>query len=249
MLVDALSGSGTAEAQAALATIAAAPAAPSALRLYAVQYLGLQHAPAPAGVAGVRALLDDRNHELAQAAVLALGACARTLRPTAPDCARAIVAELHARIDRAPDAQSRQDLVVALGNAGDPSSLPTLRGIIEAKEKTGSSSRTMAIEALRFIQDPAVDALLGTLLGRTNDTSTRFAALSAIRFRDVGPFAAQLAEVARRDPAEHIRRAAIDLLGSRLGTLPTLRPLLEEVARSDPDRRNRETAERYLGRG
>ena len=244
LLVDALSGAGTAEAQAALAAIAAEPAADLTLRLSAVQYLGLQRSPTPAAAAGLRALLDD--HELSQAALLALGACARGLRPTAPDKTRELVGELHTRLARASDVKSRQDLVVALGNAGDPSSLPALRALIDEK---GGASRTSAIEALRFIADPTVDPLLGSLLGRTGDTSTRFAAISAIRFRDVGPFAVQLAEVARHDRVETIRRAAIDLLGSHLADLPALRPLLEEVAHGDPARTNREVAERYLARG
>jgi hypothetical protein len=252
VLVDALSGAGTDQAQAALAAIAADPAAGPTLRMYAIQYLGLQRSPAPAGVAGLRALLDDRNHDLAETALLALGACAHNLRATAPDRTRELVGALHTRLARATDPKTRQDLVVALGNAGDPSSLPVLRALIEnkdAKGDKGDAARTSAIEALRFISDPAVDPLLGGLLGRAGDTSARFAAISAIRFRDVGPFTAQLAEVARHDPAEHIRRAAIDLLGSHVGDLPTLLPLLEELAHSDPDSRNRELAARYLTRG
>jgi hypothetical protein len=244
LLVDALSGAGTAEAQAALAAIAAEPAADRTLRLSAIQYLGLQPSPTPAAVAGLRALLDD--HELGQAALLALGACAHGLRPTAPDKTRELVGELHTRLARASDVKSRQDLVVALGNAGDPSSLPALRALIDEK---GGALRPPAIEALRFIADPNVDPLLGSLLGRTGDTSARFAAISAIRFRGVGPFAVQLAEVARHDPVETIRRAAIDLLGSHLSDLPALRPLLEEVAHGDPARSNREVAEGYLARG
>jgi HEAT repeat protein len=243
-LVDALSGSGIAEAQAALAAIAAEPAVDPTLRLSAIQYLGLQPSPTPAAVAGLRALLDD--HDLSQAALLALGACARGLRPTAPDKTKELVGELQTRLARASDVKSRQDLVVALGNAGDPSSLPALRALIDEK---GAALRTPAIEALRFIADPAVDPLLGSLLGRPGDTSTRFAAISAIRFRDVGPFAVQLAEVARHDPIETVRRAAIDLLGSHLGDLPALRPLLEEVAHGDPARSNRDVAAGYLARG
>jgi HEAT repeat protein len=249
VLVDALSTAGTDEAQAALAAIAGDPGVSPTLRTYAIQYLGLQRSPAPAAVTGLRALLDDRNHDLAQSALLALGACARSLRATAPDRTRELVGELHTRLGRATDAKSRQDLVVALGNAGDPSSLPVLRGLIESKDDKGDSARTPAIEALRLIADPAVDPLLGALLGRAGDTSARFAAISAIRFRDVGPFTAQLAEVARHDPAVHVRRAAIDLLGSHLRDLPTLLPLLEELAHGDPDPRNRELATRYLGRG
>jgi hypothetical protein len=246
LLVDALSAAGTDPAQAALAGVAGDPGARAALRRYAIQYLGLQRSPAPAAVAGLRALIDDRDPELAQAALLALGACAHGLRATAPERTRAIVAELLARLGRAPAVQSRQDVVVALGNAGDPSSLPALRAFIQ---DASSALREPAIQALRFIDDPAVDTLLGSLLGRTGDSDTRFAAISAIRFRDVGPFTAQLADIARHDPVRHLRGAAIDLLGSHIGDLPALRPLLEEVAHRDPEPRNRELAARYLARG
>jgi hypothetical protein len=246
LLVDALSTANTEPAQAALAAVAADPNARAKLRMYAVQYLGLQRSPAPAAVAALRTLMDDRDPERAQAATLAFGACARSLRATAPDRTRDMVAELLARLGRATGVTSRQDLVVALGNAGDRGSLPALRGFIQ---ETGGALRPPAIEALRFIQDPAVDSLLGSLLGSKSDSSARFAVISAIRFRDVGPFTVQLADIARHDPVKNLRSAAIDLLGSRLGDLPALRPLLEEVAHNDPERQNRELAARYLARG
>jgi hypothetical protein len=252
LVVDASSAAATSEAQAALAAVATNAAARPKLRQYAIQYLGLQPVPAPAAVAALRSLLDDPDPDLAQGALLALGACARSLRATAPERTREIIGELHARLGRAAGGKPRQDLVVALGNAGDPSSLPVLRGLIESKgapAQQGDVARTLAVEALRFIDDPAVDSLLGSLLGAASDSSTRFAVIAAIRFRDVGPFTAQLAEVARHDKVENIRRAAIDLLGSRLGDLPALRPLLEEVAHSDPQPRNRALAARYLARG
>jgi hypothetical protein len=67
-----------------------------------------------------------------------------------------------------------------------------------------------------------------------------------VRFRDVGPFAAALAEVARHDPAPTVRNAAISLLGDRLTALPTLRTVLEDVRAHDPVAGNRALAGRYL---
>ena len=249
VLIDALSGAGTPEAQRALATLALAPTARPSLRLEAIQYLALQSAPVKEAVAALRTLLDQpntgREPELARRALFAFGATAHNLRPTAPARAREVAAELEARLGRAKSLDAKQDLIVAIGNAGDPGSLPTLRAFVAEK---ASPLRTTAIEALRFIPDPSVDALLGELLGRGHDTSTRFTALAAIRFRDVGPFALQLADVVRHDPIEHVRRAAIDLLGSHLAHLPTLRPLLEEVAQKDPAPHNRELAATYIAR-
>jgi hypothetical protein len=249
VLIDALSGAGTPEAQRALAALALAPTARPALRLEAIQYLGLQSAPVKEAVAALRTLLDHggtgADAELAHRALFAFGATAHNLRATAPARAREVAAELEARLGRATTLDAKQDLIVAMGNAGDSGSLPALRAFVTEK---ASPLRTTAIEALRFIPDPAVDSLLGELLGRGHDTSTRFTALAAIRFRDVGPFAVQLADVVRHDPIEHVRRAAIDLLGGHLAHLPTLRPLLEEVAQKDPALHNRELAATYIAR-
>jgi len=247
VLIDALSGAGTPEAQRALAALALAPKARPAMRLEAIQYLGLQSAPVKEAVAALRTLLDqaEADPEVARRALFAFGATAHNLRATDPARAREVAAELEHRLGRATSLDAKQDLIVAMGNAGDPSSLPALRSF--ATEK-GSPLRTTAIEALRLIPDPSVDSLLGELLGRGHDTSTRFTALAAIRYRDVGPFAVQLADVVRHDPIEHVRRAAIDLLGSHLAHLPTLRPLLEEAAQKDPVPHNRELAATYLAR-
>jgi hypothetical protein len=72
--------------------------------------------------------------------------------------------------------------------------------------------------------------------------------LAVVRFRDLGPHARAIADVARTDPAPAVRSAAIALLGDRLATLPTLRPVLDEIRARDAEARNRELAARYLDR-
>ena len=47
------------------------------------------------------------------------------------------------------------------------------------------------------------------------------------------PHASALAAVARRDPSNAVRKAALSLLGDRLSVLPTLRPIVEQIRASD----------------
>jgi len=171
------------------------------------------------------------------------------LRASAPARARQITEELTKRFDGVgygkglPKGNDRMELVIALGNSGSPEALPLLRRLSTGGELR---ERTQAIEALRFIDDPGVDPLLLQVLDGAKEESVRMAVISAVRFRSIGPFAGALAEVARRDPEPTVRSAVVALLGDRLRTLPTLRPVLEEVERKDSAAKNRELAGRYL---
>ena len=79
-----------------------------------------------------------------------------------------------------------------------PRRSPALRRIIENPKEP---VRASAVQALRFIDDPAVDPLLTTIIKQKTDESVRLAAISAVRVRQVGPFTMTLADVARGDPA------------------------------------------------
>jgi hypothetical protein len=247
LVVDALSLSRTPASQTALGAVAKDPAAPHVARSYAIQYLAQQDALPEPAVAAIAGLLDDPDRELRQMSRLTYGACARGLRATAPARAARITGELLTRLERAAEgterADDRADFIVALGNAGDPAALPELRKIAEAG---ALRDRTQAIESLRFIDDPGVNPFLTALIRGSREEPIRLAVISAVRFRDVGPFAAALADVARKDPAPSVRNAAVSLLGDRLRALPTLRPILEEVQSHDEVAKNRELAARYL---
>jgi len=244
LLVDALLLAGTPAAHAALGAVAKDAAAGALPRQYAIQYIGQLDEPAAPVVAALRGLLDDGDAKLRQISRLAYGACARKLRTTAPARKDAIVAELLRRFGAEKDEGLRADLVVALGNAGDVAAFSVLRGLAD-----GGSPRLRgrAIGALRFLDDPAVDPLILSLLGNAADENVRLSAIGAIRYREVGPFTIALADVAKTDKVETVRQAAVDLLGSRLRQLPALRPVLEYARAKDPAPRIRELAARHLG--
>lgn len=245
IVVDALSLARTTASQAALAAIAGDAAAPVRPRGSAIQYLAQQDAPPGDVVNAVAALLDDRAPDLRQMARLTYGAFARSLRPTAPDRSRRIIDDLLARLARATTAAERSELVVAIGNAGAVAALPVLRRVAESGT---ARERAQAVEALRFVDDPSVDSFLIELLRASSDVPVRLAVIGAVRFREVGPFARVLADVAQHDPTASIRSAALSVLGDRMTTLRTLQPVLEDIRNRDGAASNRELAARYLDR-
>jgi hypothetical protein len=225
LLVDALSLAATPATARALAQVSTDVAAPPRARGQAIQYLALQPEPAEEVVVAVASLLDDGDVRLRQLARSTYGACARSLRSSDPVRARRIVDDLQARLGRAGAGEQR-DFLNALGNAGDPASLPLLRRLIEQAER---HLRPEAVAALRGIDHPEVDPLLVDLL-RAPEPAVRLAAIRAIRARAIGPFAAALVEVARQDASEVVRNGATTLLRDRASQLPTLRPVVQALA-------------------
>jgi HEAT repeat protein len=132
---------------------------------------------------------------------------------------------------------------VALGNAGDPQSLPLLSTLSDSDDLR---LRTRAVEALRFIDDPSIDPLLEKLLTQTAQPPVQLAALRALRFRDIGPLSLKLAELAQKDPTVAVRKTAIELLGSHSSELPALRSVLLDISTADADATNRAIALGYL---
>jgi len=243
IIVDALSLAQVPASQRALAAVARDTAVAAATRGYAVQYIGHQQQPSPDVVAALATLLDEPDPALRQMARFSYGICAYKLRATEPARTRQIVEDLLRRLAATRPGADQTEYVVALGNAGDVAALEPLRRLIDSGEP---SLRPRAVEALRFIDDSTVDPWLLALLTRTNNEPVRLAAIAAIRPRAVGPFAVALAEMARNDPGAGVRGAAIALLGDRLTVLPTARPVLEDVRKSDAISTNRAMAARYL---
>jgi hypothetical protein len=245
LVLDALSLAATPAAATALGAVGKDAGVAMPLRQYAVQYISHQPGLSEEAVASVAALLDDRDPQLRQMARLTYGACAAILRPTAPARGRQIGDDLIARLGSAAAGSPDQlDFLMAIANAGDAQALPVLRPLLGDAQPL--RVHAAAVEALRAIDAPDVDPLLTAQLGSKQPPSVRLAAIRAIRARQVGPFAAALADVARKDPDPQIRNAAVALLGDRMAALPTLRPILEEVRKTDGAPKNRELANRYL---
>ena len=237
-LIGAMGEAGTPAAQRALGELLATPTLGEEPRTHVAVALGLTAAPTRDTL---RALDDAASGtgDLASTATLAQGNASLRMHDDDPQAAAAQVDALLARLARASDDEERALVLRALGNTGDPRILDALTQALA----TGSITvRIAATEALRLVPGSAADQLL---LARCADASglVRAAAVFAITDRDLGPFAAALARMARRDPDVGVRRAIVDLAAARLDEL---RAVVEQVAANDADPELRTIAKSVL---
>ena len=237
-LIGAMGEAGTPAAQHALGELLSTPTLGEEPRTHVAVALGLTAAPTRDTL---RALDDAASGtgDLASTATLAQGNASLRMHDDDPQAAAAQVDALLARLARASDDEERALVLRALGNTGDPRILDALTQALA----TGSITvRIAATEALRLVPGSAADQLL---LARCADTSglVRGAAVFAITDRDLGPFAAALARMARRDPDVGVRRAIVDLAAARLDEL---RAVVEQVAANDADPELRTIAKSVL---
>ena len=239
--LDAFTLAGTLATQNALAHVAGDEHFAPILREYAIRYLGHQQVATPESLAALRKLIDDANPQRRQMARFAYGTLA-TRSSQQPERAREIVSDLLAREALANNESERSDLYLALGNTASADALPVLKRA--AAENHGRLQLT-AIEALGRIADPAVVEIMQTYLGH-RDEAVRIAAINGVQRRELGPFFPALVELAKHDKSIEVRGAAIELLGSQLGQVPSLRTALADVAKNDPEPKVREAAARQL---
>jgi len=237
-LIGAMGEAGTPAAQHALGELLATPTLGEEPRTHVAVALGLTAAPTRDTL---RALDDAASGtgDLASTATLAQGNASLRMHDDDPQAAAAQVDALLARLARASDDEERALVLRALGNTGDPRILDALTQALA----TGSITvRIAATEALRLVPGSAADQLL---LARCADASglVRAAAVFAFTDRDLGPFAAALARMARRDADVGVRRAIVDLAAARLDEL---RAVVEQVAANDADPELRTIAKSVL---
>jgi hypothetical protein len=240
LLIGAMGEAGTPVAQAALGELVKTATLGEEPRTHAAITMGLTATPTPETMR----VLDETARgtgDLANTATLAQGNATLRMRDDDPDASSAQVDALLARLARATTDDERALVLRALGNTGDPRILDAIAGLI-ANANIGV--RMAATEALRLVPGATADKLL---LGRFSDPSglVRGSAVFATVERDLAPFATTLARAAKVDPDVTVRRAILDLAAARLDE-PTLRALVEQVAKTDSDPELREAAKAVL---
>ena len=109
-------------------------------------------------VRAIEALTSDP--QIGDGAVLGLGALSYRLQRSNPPLAQEIYESLAARLDRAETREQTELALRALGNAGNSASLPKLERFLSVSD---AKLRAVAVEALRRIPGPTVDALLAKI--------------------------------------------------------------------------------------
>ena len=227
-------------AHAALLALAGDTSRDSSLRRAALRYLSRAEL-SDAHIERLGALLDDAEVHVRAAVRLAYGAVARAVRAQRPQSARKVAETLLARLASAREVE-QVELVRALGNAGAAEASSPLLALARGSDAVLARE---ALNALRFVELPEVDAQLEASIRSAVDPLTRIAALEATRFRQSGALLPAIVEAARRDADPEVRRAALDQLGARLGETPRLREVLVEAAQ-DRDESVRRAAQRNL---
>lgn len=242
-LLGALSGAQTAAGQAALVELLNQRSLSSAIRENAVAVLGLSDAPTEATSEALHRAVRDADPDVRSTAALALGNAAGSQRQQSQvSAAEASVDEL-IQLYQAAQTEDEQLLYLqALGNAGDPRTLPLLQ---TALQSPSVAIRSAATQALRFLSAPPVDGQLVQLLEQDSSVEVRRAAVFAISFRPFLGFVASLQKVVLTDKAAPVRHDVIQLF-ARYKQLPSVKDTLRSVAERDPSPEVRRAASELL---
>jgi hypothetical protein len=246
VLTDALEAAGHAKAQAALiAAIQGRRGDWPALALL-IPALGSAESPTPQAEQTLQSLaFGTQDKNITATARLALGNLARTLGEESPTRAAKIVDRLLQQLAAPTAADSRWQLLLALGNAGSTQALPTLTRFLD---DPAPDLRGAAAWALRWIDSPQADLLLTTkVLSSDRDPAARLEAVRALRFREETPANFEAQEKALATEAEAaVRLALLSNLWDARESHPQARRLVEQAAAHDSAAAVREAAGKML---
>lgn len=242
-LIEALRDAGSAEAQALLRELVTLPTLDDARRMLAARSLSHVEVPTPETVAALERLQTDEK--LGMQATYGLGSNIYRLQKTDPSRAGSLLAALERRLFAAVTDRERTMLLTALGNAGHPDSLESIRRFVEH----GSIEvRAAAAQALRRIPGETADGLLAKL-SEDPDENIRFSAMDAISERSASPVLEhRVAAMALGEPDFRTRVQAVRTAVDWLETTPGLASTLELVSNRDESEDIRRTARTALDR-
>lgn len=230
-VLGALSGAQSEAGQAALVDLLGEKKLSSDLRQNAVAVLGLSDTPSEATTEALHKALRDTDPEVRSTAALALGNAAGAQRGASQvGAAEANVDELITLYQAAQTEDEQLLYLQAIGNAGDPRTLPLLQ---TALQSPSAAIRSAATQALRFISATPVDALLAQLLAQDSSSEVRRAAIFACSFRQIVAVLPSLQKALASDKEATVRQDALQLL-ARHREIPTVMQLIRTAAERDP---------------
>jgi HEAT repeat protein len=241
-VLSALGAAGTPPAQEALCSLASGDD-PAPLRAAAVTALVRTKHVTAATTATLLRLLDASDPQVRRQALYMTGTAGQNVHDTDPGAAARIEADLVGRHARCTGSEC-VDTLVALGNLASPAILP---GVQRSLADPSAAVRAAAVRALRKVEGPTVDGLIGITMTDDSDPSVRAAAVFAATFRTIGPLVEPLAHVVRADPIDYVRTDAIEAAANHLDEAPLLEAALQDAAAKDPKPGVQRLAREVLG--
>lgn len=243
MLAAALAGADTKETQKALVKLALEPGGDGKAQSRALTNLMAADHPDPSLMRDLKPLLNDPNPDLARAAALAVGAASSRTTGLDPEAARAANQDLLTTLEHSKTDDDKTWALRAIGNAGDPESLPTLKETLASPNPT---LREAAGEALRAIPGPEAEQLLSTTMLLDPSPDVRRGVVFAARYREGEGLLNPLGAVCRDDHDESVRGVAIETLGRMAQSNDAALAQLQWSAEHDPSERNRRAAREII---
>lgn len=241
LFAEVLQAAGHADAQAALAAAIRARAGDWPVLAVLIPALGTAPSATPQTEQILEALaFGGSDAKAAVSARLALGNLAANLREEHPARASRIAARLLKELEAATDAESRWQLLLALGNAGAAEALPTLTRYLD---DASTDLRGAAAWALRFLDAPEVDVLLTTKTLADREPAVRLDAARALRFRGAihTNLVAQEKALATESEAG-VRLLLLGNLWEARAAYPRAQQLVEQAAAGDASEEVRNAA-------
>jgi hypothetical protein len=237
VLIDALGSASSRESEAALVGLMESGDADVKQR---VRYaLTRMVRPGNKGVEAMKAL--HAQHPYTQAALYALGSYSKRFADNGNAEKAAELGEyLIQRLREAPGTTSRITALRAIENSGYAPSIVHVQRFLDDHD---DGVRQAAIMALRTMKDSAVDDILASRLASDISAEDKLVILKAVRARGASDELVSAVIFASSSSEAKVRRQAVGLLADWLPRQARLGPILDKIAKSDPNQQIRAIAQ------
>ncbi len=245
VLLDALSASGSSQAQHAIVELLRNGKLDAQQQKMAAISLSRSQHPTEDTTAALVGMLEDPSSRTQ--AMYGLGTCIRRLRVDGETAhARRLLDIVLARLSRATSTLPRVTALRALANSGDEEAYPAIEPLLASADE---QVRAAAVESLQLVNLAPADAALARALGSDPAKEVRLAATRALLVHKTTPVLALLEAASRaalQDDDAHVRLGAVRVLGAWLPAHDELREPLQKVVQSEAEKEIRSLAEAAL---
>jgi len=242
VLLDALSASGSADAQRTLVELLDKGKLDAQRQKMVVISLSRSQHPTPSTTAKLIRLLDDPNAQTQ--AMYGLGTCIRRLRSDGETAhARRLLDVILTRLKAADSGLPRVTALRALANSGDEQAFPAIQPLLASAD---DEVRAAAVESLQLVNLAQADTALAQALTDPSRAVRLAATRAALVHRPAPPIRDAAIHAAVRDDNPHVRLGAVRVLATWLPAHRELASVLQKVAQSESESEIRQLAESSL---